>query len=714
MAPKTDQAEGKKQPPDDNAQNARLDALEASDTEQNERLDALERGQTIPPAPDEDARLDALEASDAAQNTKIAAIEAAIAALQTSDATQNTRLDALEAGTEPGPEPPEPLPDAEDLVVELALPSGTLTFAQAEATDLGDYIGEFVHQRCLVHRQGAWTVFFRPDADGQRQEIVVEYGAYDFSQSPTVPVGVAREALWFTGEDDPPPQPQPDDDPAMPSPDRVELPRVSEQQAARAAAVHILQPYTATIKQGDATLATVTVPKHWWAARWRWCSKARPVVRSHDDLVAMKAILLHAEEALLNNPPDLSLPAAVWAGPMSTGGLTVYMPTTGDRQEIGPITNLQGSYLLRGNPEALTGLLAQAEAVGSWPFWIRDIATNNLLDVFLHPYQGFGSTASASLYPKLAAPAPANEPTYFYLDTSHMPAVAYVPWLLTDDPYFLEGVQMQAVFAITEHNYHQLNANLPGLANPGQKRGWAWGMRSVFQMAALAPESAPGWLHPRDYFRRMVADNLNYAQRFMASQIKPCRIFNMMTNINSTLATFEESYLLMVLGWARWTREFPEWDDAIDWMGVTLLRMTDDPALGGWDRRWPSPYRVYMVRARTMATNLALTNENIPYNSAIPEKYHDETPDSWAEFWELFLLRETTEGTPVPPLVEDKIYEKPGHYLEMETAAICALAHGGVPEAQEHAEWMRPEVIEAYAPVPLTKSSFRHAYPVPG
>ena len=104
---------------------------------------------------------------------------------------------------------------------------------------------------------------------------------------------------------------------------------------------------------------------------------------------------------------DFSLASAVWTGPMGTAGIMTGMATTGDRQEIGPITNLQASYMLRGNQAALDGLMAQGEAVGSFPLWLRDTATNTFLDVFEHPYSAFLSSCNANykvIYPPTAFP----------------------------------------------------------------------------------------------------------------------------------------------------------------------------------------------------------------------------------------------------------------------------------------------------------------------
>src|SRR5262245_3079072 len=48
-------------------------------------------------------------------------------------------------------------------------PGGTLVFSQSDAADMGDYLGEFIHQKCYLQSKGFFNVFFRPDVDGLRQ-----------------------------------------------------------------------------------------------------------------------------------------------------------------------------------------------------------------------------------------------------------------------------------------------------------------------------------------------------------------------------------------------------------------------------------------------------------------------------------------------------------------------------------------------------------------
>ena len=118
-------------------------------------------------------------------------------------------------------------------------------FAGAEAVNQGDFVGEFVRQKCYLAKNPAfpdWRVYFRVDADGGgnrivgtsgRDEVIVEYG-----------------------------------------------------RAGAGTPAHVSSPYTATVAKGGTAVATYTVPKHWWYARWRYQSSPRPVVRTPATLIA--------------------------------------------------------------------------------------------------------------------------------------------------------------------------------------------------------------------------------------------------------------------------------------------------------------------------------------------------------------------------------------------------------------------------------------------
>ena len=47
------------------------------------------------------------------------------------------------------------------------------------------------------------------------------------------------------------------------------------------------------------------------------------------------------------------------------------------------------------------------------------------------------------------------------MQTAHMPPLAFVPWMLTDDPYFLEVAQATVNYGILESNINRNGEKLP-------------------------------------------------------------------------------------------------------------------------------------------------------------------------------------------------------------------------------------------------------------
>ena len=534
----------------------------------------------------------------------------------------------------------------------------SLSFNETGSTQLGEYLGAFVRQKCLRQRSGPWTVFFRPDTDGSRHEIVVEYGTeLNFApNSAPVPVSGASPA-------------------------------------------HILSPYTATISGGGlAGPVTIRVPKHWWGARWRWQSGRRPIVRRLADLVAMKALPPYAAAALYNGPQPPARGIA-WAGPMTTAGLDTGMGDTGDRPEIGFITEFQACYLLAVSSVAEETMRSQAEAAGTLAIHVRDAATGAPFSVQKYPYTAllYSMTPDKN---KIPPPRQAvSAPEWFVTNLAHFPSLGFVPWLLTDDPFFLEEEQFASNYGMIEGNYHNLNEKLPGLCGPSQTRGWAWGMRNLFRMAAFAPEQPPAWLAPRSYWRACVADNLTYAKKYVASPSPLCKIFNMIIE-TGFISVFMVDYLEIVLGWAAWSGLFPDWAPVVAYAAGPRLAMFRDPAAGpGWDRRLPAPYEVPLATA-TQGARASL--ENTPYPQyAPPPTENSAVPANWAELWSDFVTWFNAQhgATPIdPPSWSPNVLSPAQHhgYLEEARAALAALALSGSKEAMSEHRWVAPQMTRVF------------------
>ena len=81
--------------------------------------------------------------------------------------------------------------------------------------------------------------------------------------------------------------------------------------------------------------------------------------------------------------------------------------------------------------------MAQGEAASTVPWIVRDEKTGAPLDVIAYPKASlYGPRGSDPFIPSLQGPVTP--------DSAHQPALAYLPFLLTGDPYHLESLQFQA------------------------------------------------------------------------------------------------------------------------------------------------------------------------------------------------------------------------------------------------------------------------------
>ena len=439
------------------------------------------------------------------------------------------------------------------LVITLQFKDGTtLTFRDKEAQDAGDYAGPLVHQKCFVARaKNGWTIFFRPDADGSRDEIVVERGRMVMSNHET---------------------PQ-----------------------------NILEPYTAIIFKQGRELARITVPFHWWWSRWRWQSAPRRMVRRPSEIAAL---LPPYGKSMLYGCPPFSQKVS-YAGPMDTAGLDVSMGDPGDRPDIGPVTEAQADFLINGTPAALTAMFAQAEACGSMGIHWRDERTGAFFDVLKNTYWAYRSgdgqrntipnTPRPPLPPGLKSGNGAD-PRWISFDVAHTPCLAFIPYLLTDDPYFLEETQALATLAVAFSNYHAEVQNLPGLVYPGEVRSFAWSIRAVFHAAFASPKTPPSWLLPKAYFERCLSNNGIFVDRYMRSPAKAHKEFFAFPRAD-VIQGWQTSYLDVALCWGI-QLGYKEWLPRLQWIMSSQLAMLPPRApANGWDYRTePSPYEWYPLK----------------------------------------------------------------------------------------------------------------------
>src|SRR4051812_10506063 len=216
---------------------------------------------------------------------------------------------------------------ASPLSAVVTLNGQTFTYNESSGRDLGNFVSDIggFTQRCIrCDVAGSpLTVFFRPDANSDRAEVVFELG------------------------------------------------RVFGGSAAN------LGAYSVSIYRGGVLLVTVAVPSHYWFSRWRWQSSPRPIVGNIAQLISQNLLPPYnpvsggATTTTATSTSSLSCiydavlkrkvcstttsltPVTVTSTPtdlisnvvaytvMGLANVTPYMPQTGERDDIGLVTESQ-------------------------------------------------------------------------------------------------------------------------------------------------------------------------------------------------------------------------------------------------------------------------------------------------------------------------------------------------------------------------------------
>jgi len=523
--------------------------------------------------------------------------------------------------------PQVPPKDFPKLKAIITLGGVEYVYDAASGQDLGDYVGEFVKQRCVrvLEPRLPLTVFFRPDVEGDRIEVVVELGR-----------------MWPTST---PP-------------------------------AHILDPYTVEVTNDDRQISNIEVPYHWWWARWRWQSSPRPFVRKVAELMAANHLPHLGSNDIIST--GSSIGAQKYTNPMDKAGL-LFDSSTGERGEIGPISEAQAEWILNGDETALQTMMAQAEACATAPIHWRDEKTGAFIDFQKYPKASMNPFNGDPIIPMVPAPKMQDgkpDGRYMHPETSHTPAVAYVPYILTDDPYYLEELQACGALAIGFTAFTREQYRLPGLVTVGQTRAFAWSMRTLFQLGKTQPDSVPSWLLSKTYWLKCIADNRSFMQRYMDSPARVHSYFRQFPDTGS-IGPWQNCFISFILGWAI-QMGYHEWTAAYAWHLPGVLAFAD--AKSGWNRQYPTPYfwnALDFWPAQDDHTFIADTSLDA------------HTLSDWAAAWTFFKLHHD---------IDDSAWD--GHSIMTKSTAYILYLYGsaklaaslGFKEAAEPLAWLEAEI----------------------
>ena len=476
-----------------------------------------------------------------------------------------------------------------DLTVTLDFGNGNVAvFAGMDAVDKGDYVGEFVRQKSFLVTHPDfpdWRVWLRVDADaagrriaepapGWRDEAIVEYGR--------------------SGQGSP---------------------------------AHLRASYTAGVLKNGVPKATYTVPRHSWYGRWRYQSSVRPVVRTPQMLRQRGWIPNFGKEGMFGGGPGTL--SVAWPGPMQapqrpppTYPFNPAMASGGDNDQIGFLTEAGAGYMIFGAAADLATLRTEGEWCGNWCIHIRDDATAAMPDVdnLVSAFRSAGGGVNDA--PAIDTSA---DPAFVDVESAHWYPCANAPWLLTEDPYFLEALQFGVNWRILWDRGPRVAQKLGGLMFPGQTRSMAWGLRDLFQLTASCPAAVPSWLQPRRYWKACLDDNLAFAQRFVQSPARVHALFRTWTRIDLD-RSWMSAWLNAVCGMAV-DQGFPEWSPVFKWGIDRHIQQTNGKS--GWPRQWPAPYGSTPVKVPAYYGTF-------DYYPRLDGSLDAVTCSTWAEYWQWY------------------------------------------------------------------------------
>ncbi len=408
--------------------------------------------------------------------------------------------------------------NAADLSVEIVLPDGTHKFAATEGRDLGDFNGPgFIEQNVVVSDHAIpLRVFFRPDRNSSRTEVVFEWG----------------DAFKPSGSE--------------------------------------LPAYDAHIRKAGAELANIHVPKQYWLARWRWQSEPRKVIRTGADLIKDRLVPPYANTGISGD--FFVKPYSI----MGTSNLMTAMGASGERGDIGLVTEITARYLITGSKSDLQSMFEWAEASGTVPWHMRDPSTLSAISYAKYP--------NASTYGEPRGQQPQlllQSTSPFEIDGAHMPQLSYVPFLLTGDPYYLEELEFALTFTLGCYPGHQT------IIRHDQTRMFAWTLRDLFYVVKALPDNTPSWLLPKSYWAKILDKNLNWTMTNFVNNpsFKTAGLFSGVDE--ERIAFWQEDYLATVIGAGVWMG-FQDWQPVFAWKIKSNIARTN--GLSGWPRSDPSFY----------------------------------------------------------------------------------------------------------------------------
>ena len=192
-----------------------------------------------------------------------------------------------------------------------------------------------------------------------------------------------------------------------------------------------------------------------------------------------------------------------------------YMPAPGGRDDLGFSPRWVVNYLMSQDERAEEIMLAQADIGGHIPWYFRDNATGEPVSIDEHEKLSFvyGDRLPYSTSDRVGGD-PESKTDGWSIDSSHQPEAFYVPYLITGDRFYLDGLKMQANWNLLDVNYQERGES-DGIVYYDQVRGAAWALRTIGNAAWIAPDNDA----MKSYFNEKLNNNIEFiTDRFLGGE----------------------------------------------------------------------------------------------------------------------------------------------------------------------------------------------------
>jgi hypothetical protein len=258
--------------------------------------------------------------------------------------------------------------------------------------------------------------------------------------------------------------------------------------------------YDAEVTVGGKSVLAKTDLNHLSHARWRkisWWGGDAPAVNTMLNtkyLIATRAVPNY-DQTIGVSPTMLSGLATRYSAasfePMGSGPWTPYMPMTGAHDDIGLLPSWSAAYVLSMDKRARDVTLGSGDQAGSFSAHYRDKKTDRPVSLKNYPYMTImgnpGDTFNPTTKVREQFPYCGNCATPYSHDMSHQPSMAYLPYLVTGDYYYLEEMQFWAMWNVFSSNPNYRGFG-KGWLSSEQVRGQAWGLRTLADAAYITPD----------------------------------------------------------------------------------------------------------------------------------------------------------------------------------------------------------------------------------